>query len=102
MPLGVRGIRSESLEDLLSKRAAALGWRLSTHPGLRADMMRADDNLLVTMPFDGLNSALAPVLHLRRLGAAPMVGGYLATLDHLHATATPTRPASSHLRAVAA
>jgi hypothetical protein len=28
MPLGVRGIRSESLEDLLSKRAAALGWRL--------------------------------------------------------------------------
>jgi hypothetical protein len=31
-----------------------------------------------------------------------MVGGYLATLDHLFATATPTRPASSHLRAVAA
>ncbi|KUL71695.1 MULTISPECIES: helix-turn-helix domain-containing protein [unclassified Streptomyces] len=75
--------------------------RLSTHPGLRADVMRVDDDLLVTTPVDGLTPALAPVLHLRRLGPAPMTGGYLATLDHLFATATPTRPVA-HLRAVAA
>ncbi|MFJ4246014.1 helix-turn-helix domain-containing protein [Streptomyces iakyrus] len=90
------------LGDVFPSLLSVPGLRLSTHPGLRADMMRADDDLLVTTPFDGLTPALAPVLHLRRLGAAPMVGGYLATLDHLYATATPTRPASSHLRAVAA
>ncbi|MFI9610857.1 helix-turn-helix domain-containing protein [Streptomyces sp. NPDC052023] len=89
------------LGDVFPSLLTVPGLRLSTHPGLRADVMRADDELLVTTPIDGLTPALAPVLHLRRLGPAPMVGGYLATLDHLFATATPTRPVS-HLRAVAA
>ncbi|MGX4692912.1 helix-turn-helix domain-containing protein [Streptomyces sp. JNUCC 63] len=89
------------IADVFPSLAAVPGLRLATHPGLRADVMRADDDLLVTTPIDGLTPALAPVLHLRRLGPAPMVGGYLATLDHLFATATPAR-AGSHLRAVAA
>ncbi|MGC9411285.1 helix-turn-helix domain-containing protein [Streptomyces sp. DZ1-3] len=90
------------LGDVFPSLLTVPGLRLSTHPGLRADVMRADDDLLVATPIDGLTPALAPVLHLRRLGSAPMVGGYLATLDHLYATATPTRPATPHLRAVAA
>lgn len=89
------------LDDVFPSLLSVPGLRLATHPGLRADVMRADDDLLVTTPIDGLTPALAPVLHLRRLGSAPMVGGYLATLDHLFATATPTRPVA-HLRAVAA
>ncbi|MEU0771223.1 helix-turn-helix domain-containing protein [Streptomyces albogriseolus] len=90
------------LGDVFPSLLTIPGLRLSTHAGLRADVIRADDDLLVTTPIDGLTPALAPVLHLRRLGSAPMVGGYLATLDHLYATATPSRPAASHLRAVAA
>ncbi|MFJ5918600.1 helix-turn-helix domain-containing protein [Streptomyces ardesiacus] len=90
------------LGDVFPSLLTVPGLRLSTHPGLRADVMRADDDLLVTTPIDQLTPAMAPVLHLRRLGSAPMVGGYLATLDHLYATATPTRPATLHLRAVAA
>lgn len=89
------------LGDVFPSLLSVSGLRLATHPGLRADVMRADDDLLITTPVDGLTPALAPVLHLRRLGSAPMVGGYLATLDHLFATATPARPVS-HLRAVAA
>ncbi|MFC7992709.1 helix-turn-helix domain-containing protein [Streptomyces pilosus] len=89
------------LGDVFPSLLTIPGLRLSTHAGLRADVIRADDDLLVTTPIDGLTPALAPVLHLRRLGSAPMVGGYLATLDHLFATATPTRPVA-HLRAVAA
>ncbi|CAM5389369.1 helix-turn-helix transcriptional regulator [Streptomyces viridochromogenes] len=89
------------LGDVFPSLLTVPGLRLSTHPGLRADVIRADDDLLVTTPIDGLTPALAPVLHLRRLGPAPMTGGYLATLDHLYATATPVRPVA-HLRAVAA
>ncbi|WP_406258954.1 helix-turn-helix domain-containing protein [Streptomyces nigra] len=89
------------LGDVFPSLLTVPGLRLSTHPGLRADVLRADDDLLVTTPIDALTPALAPVLHLRRLGPAPMTGGYLATLDHLFATATPARPVP-HLRAVAA
>jgi transcriptional regulator with XRE-family HTH domain len=89
------------LADVFPSLTAIPGLRLAIHPGLRADVLRADDDLLVTTPVDGLTPALAPVLHLRRLGPAPMVGGYLATLDHLFATATPARPAA-RLRAVVA
>ncbi|MGW3635144.1 hypothetical protein ACWD7F_34250 [Streptomyces sp. NPDC005122] len=89
------------LADVFPSLSAIPGLRLATHPGLRADVLRADDDLLVTTPVDGLTPALAPVLHLRRLGPAPMTGGYLTALDHLFATATPSRPVS-HLRAVSA
>lgn len=89
------------LGEVFPSLVSVPGVRLATHAGLRADVLRADDDLLVTTPIDGSAPALAPVLHLRRLGAAPMVGGYLATLDHLYATATPARPVS-HLRAVSA
>ncbi|MFD7387060.1 helix-turn-helix domain-containing protein [Streptomyces sp. NPDC059852] len=89
------------LNDVFPSLLTVPGLRLSTHPGLRADVLRADDDLLVTTPIDGSTPALAPVLHLRRLGPAPLTGGYLATLDHLFATATPARPVA-HLRAVAA
>ncbi|MFJ9664524.1 helix-turn-helix domain-containing protein [Streptomyces sp. NPDC101219] len=89
------------LGDVFPSLLTVPGLRLSTHPGLRADVLRADDDLLVTTPIDGSTPALAPVLHLRRLGPAPMTGGYLATLDHLFATAAPVRPVA-HLRAVAA
>ncbi|SDK82442.1 hypothetical protein [Streptomyces indicus] len=65
------------------------GIRLVAHDGLSADVLRADDDLLVSAPLDGTSPALAPVLHLRRLGPAPLVGGYLTTLDHVFAASAP-------------
>ena len=72
------------------------GTGLAGYEGLQEGL-----GVFAELAVDGLTPALAPVLHLRRLGSAPMVGGYLATLDHLFATATPSRPVT-HLRAVAA
>ncbi|MFC4513350.1 MULTISPECIES: helix-turn-helix domain-containing protein [Streptomyces] len=88
-----------NLTDLFPTLSEISGLRLVTHPGLRADVLRGDDDLLITTPVDGLTPAVAPVLHLRRLGPAPMTGGYLAALDHLFATATPA--SAPRLRAVA-
>ncbi|MFG3110166.1 hypothetical protein [Streptomyces tendae] len=48
------------LDDVFPSLLAVPGLRLSTHPGLRADVMRADDDLLVTTPIDGLTPAMAP------------------------------------------
>ncbi|CAM5700586.1 XRE family transcriptional regulator OS=Streptomyces alboniger OX=132473 GN=CP975_20830 PE=4 SV=1 [Streptomyces alboniger] len=77
--------------------------QLATHAGLVADVVRADDDLLVSTPVDGMIPSLAPVLHLRRLGPAPLTGGYLASLDHLVMSAEPCMPAPVRpLRAVVA
>ncbi|SEP58516.1 helix-turn-helix domain-containing protein [Streptomyces radiopugnans] len=94
------GTARATLDDIFPALAAVPGVRVVEHRGLRADVFRADDDLLVTTPVDGLTPALAPVLHLRRLGSAPLTGGYLTALDHIFATAEPCAP--SRLRAVAA
>ncbi|MFE9558907.1 helix-turn-helix domain-containing protein [Streptomyces sp. NPDC006703] len=77
------------LMDVFASLAGVPGLRLVTHPALRADLYRADDELLVTTPVDGLTPSLAPVLHLRRVGPAPLTMGYLTALDHIFETATP-------------
>ncbi|RFU87331.1 XRE family transcriptional regulator [Streptomyces triticagri] len=79
------------------------GVEIATHAGLMSDVLRADDDLLVSTPVDGLIPSLAPVLHLRRLGPAPLTGGYLASLDHLVMSAEPYGSAPvARLRAVGA
>lgn len=89
-----------TLTEVFPSLTAVPGLRLATHMGLRADLLRADDDLMVSTPVDGLTPALAPVLHLRRLGPAPLTSGYLTALDHLFATGTPVT--APRLRAVAA
>ncbi|MBW1599109.1 hypothetical protein [Streptomyces sp. JJ38] len=88
-----------TLADIFPGLASVPGVRVVEHPGLRGDLFRSDDDLLVTTPVDGLTPALAPVLHLRRLGTAPLTSGYLTALDHLFTTGAPCR---TGLRAVAA
>jgi len=94
------GTARATLDDVFPSLAGVPGVRMVTHRGLRADVFRADDDLLITTPVDGLTPALAPVMHLRRLGSAPLTGGYLTALDHIFATAEPYRTAP--LRAVVA
>ncbi|MGW3622741.1 hypothetical protein [Streptomyces sp. NPDC000880] len=89
-----------TLADVFPSLTSVPGVRLAEHSGLHADVVRADDDLLVSTPVDGLVPVLSPVMHLRRLGPAPLTSGYLTALDHLFATATPVHAA--RLRAVAA
>ncbi|MEU8958804.1 helix-turn-helix transcriptional regulator [Streptomyces sp. NPDC048518] len=84
-----------TLVDVFPSLADVPGIKLVTHPGLRADLYRADEELLVTTPVDGLTPALSPVLHLRRVGPAPLTAGYLTALDHIFETATPVEPADA-------
>lgn len=94
------GTAPATLADVFPGLETIPGVRLVEHTALRGDLFRADDDVLVTTPVDGLTPALSPVLHLRRLGTAPLTGGYLTALDHLGTTGTPIR--TSGLRAVAA
>jgi transcriptional regulator with XRE-family HTH domain len=94
------GSAPATLADLFPSFPTAPNLRVIEHTALRSDVLRADDDLLVTTPVDGLMPVLAPVLHLRRLGPAPLTGSYLTALDHLCSTGTPAR--STGLRAVAA
>ncbi len=95
--------RASQIADALLALADRPGVQLSTHPGLVADVLRADDDLLVSTPVDGMIPTLAPVLHLRRLGMAPLTGCYLASLDHLVMSAEPYVPTPiAPLRAVTA
>jgi transcriptional regulator with XRE-family HTH domain len=98
--VGPAGTARVTLADVFPSLLTVDGVRLAEHSGLHADVVRADDDLLVTTPVDGLVPVLSPVLHLRRLGPAPLTSGYLTALDHLFATATPLR--APRLRAVAA
>ncbi|MGW6055147.1 helix-turn-helix domain-containing protein [Streptomyces sp. NPDC055189] len=81
--------RIATLMDVFPSLGDLPGVRLVTHRGLRADLYRTDDELLVTTPVDGLTPALSPVLHLRRVGPAPLTAGYLTALDHIFDTAQP-------------
>ncbi|MGH4027438.1 hypothetical protein ACQB60_00730 [Actinomycetota bacterium Odt1-20B] len=102
IPEAVTG-RAAHVADLLTQLTDVPGIHVSTHAGLSADVLRADDDLLVSTPVDGLIPSLAPVLHLRRLGPAPLTGGYLASLDHLMMSAEPYVPVPVvSLRAVTA
>ncbi|MEV0441068.1 hypothetical protein AB0I84_30345 [Streptomyces spectabilis] len=95
--------RAAQVADALAALADRPGVHLAAHPGLSADVLRADDDVLVATPVDGLIPSMAPVLHLRRLGPAPLTGGYLASLDHLVMSAEPYAPLPvASLRAVAA
>ncbi|QEU93256.1 helix-turn-helix domain-containing protein [Streptomyces kanamyceticus] len=95
--------RALQIADALLALADHPGIQIATHAGLVADVLRADDDLLVSTPVDGMIPSLAPVLHLRRLGPAPLTGGYLASLDHLVMSAEPCTPAPVvPLRAVTA
>ncbi|WP_425831742.1 hypothetical protein [Streptomyces fractus] len=85
--------RAPQIADALVALADRPGIQLATHAGLVADVLRADDDLLVSTPVDGMIPSLAPVLHLRRLGTAPLTGCYMASLDHLVMSAEPYMPA---------
>ncbi|MCC5031871.1 helix-turn-helix domain-containing protein [Streptomyces sp. WAC 00631] len=89
-----------TVADVFPSLLSVPGIRLAEHGGLHADVVRADDDLIVTTPVDGMAPVLSPVMHLRRLGPAPLTSGYLTALDHLFATATPVR--APRLRAVVA
>ncbi|MCX3060404.1 hypothetical protein [Streptomyces beihaiensis] len=95
--------RAAQIADALAVLADRPGIQLATHSGLVADVLRADDDLLVSTPVDGMVPSLAPVLHLRRLGPAPLTGCYMASLDHLVMSAEPYMPTPAvPLRAVSA
>ncbi len=95
--------RAPQIADALLALADLPGVQLAAHAGLVADVLRADDDLLLSTPVDGMIPSLAPVLHLRRLGPAPLTGCYLASLDHLIMSAEPYLPAPIvPLRAVSA
>lgn len=81
--------RLATVEDAFPSLVDDVGVRVVAHPELRADLFRADDDLLVTTLVDGLAPALSPVLHLRRIGPAPLTAGYLTALDHVFTRATP-------------
>ncbi|MFJ8083914.1 hypothetical protein ACIQ6Y_25295 [Streptomyces sp. NPDC096205] len=81
--------QSATVEDVFPSLSNTPGLKLVVHPELRTDVFRADDDLLVTSLVDGLAPALSPVLHLRRIGPAPLTAGYLTALDHVFDRATP-------------
>lgn len=61
-------IRLATVADVFPSLLEVPGIKVVAHPELRADLVRADDKMLVTTPVDGLAPALSPVLHLRRIG----------------------------------
>ncbi|MFC8199992.1 hypothetical protein ACFUTV_32055 [Streptomyces sp. NPDC057298] len=102
IPQTVTG-HAAQVADALLALADRPGVQLATHGGLVADVLRADDDLLVSTPVDGMIPSLAPVMHLRRLGTAPLTGCYMASLDHLVMSAEPyTATPVTRLKAVSA
>lgn len=75
--------------DLFAPLAQVAGVRVWQHPGTVNDVIRGGDDLLVMTSVDGVPAACCPVLHLRRLGAAPLTGVYLSGLDAVFATFEP-------------
>ncbi|WP_411143452.1 XRE family transcriptional regulator [Streptomyces sp. x-80] len=80
-------LAQESFAPLLS----VPGVRLATHDGVTNEVVRGDDDLLATARVDGCPPAASPVLHLRRLGDAPLAGIYLTGLEHVFDAAVPQR-----------
>ncbi|GLW53868.1 helix-turn-helix domain-containing protein [Kitasatospora phosalacinea] len=77
------------IEDLFAVLQDVPGVRLFRHHGVANDVIRADDDLLVSPKVDGAPAAACPVLHLHRLERAPFTGTFLLGLDHVFATALP-------------
>jgi hypothetical protein len=67
---------------------------LRRHAGVANDLIRAGDDLLVLTSVDGMPPECCPVLHLRRIGPAPLTGVYLASLDAVLCSAEPWRTGS--------
>lgn len=83
--------RSVLAEEAFAPLLRAPGVRLATHDGVTNDVVHADDDLLVTTRVDGCPAAASPVLHLRRLGSAPLSGIYFTGVEHVFDTAAPKR-----------
>ncbi|TSB24019.1 helix-turn-helix domain-containing protein [Streptomyces benahoarensis] len=94
--------RAVLAQEEFSALLAESGVRLATHDGVTNDVVRGDDDLLVTTQVDGCTAAASPVLHLRRLGTAPLSGLYLTGLEHVFGTAAPMRMPRQTVSAVVA
>ncbi|MGW1903085.1 helix-turn-helix domain-containing protein [Streptomyces hirsutus] len=86
--------RAALADEAFAEIAAVPGVRIARHAGVTNDVIRADDDVLVTTGVDGCPAAASPVLHLRRLAGAPLTGLYLTGLEHVFATAVPRRRAA--------
>jgi hypothetical protein len=97
--LGAR--RAALAEELFAPLADVPGVRLWHHCGTVNDVIRAGDDLLVLTSVDGVLPACCPVLHLRRLGAAPLTGVYLSSLEAVFASCEPFGPVLRRLEVAA-
>lgn len=89
--------------DTLAPLAVIPGIEVRTHgEPLHAEIVRIDQQLLITQYVTGVTAERSPVLHLDATVYGPLAPTYLAALDHvcLHTHPVTDRPTVRHLRAV--